>query len=83
MGFSDALEKAEFYFSMYDMDDDGSLSREEIYKIMSFSHGEVGDRILSVHNALSVIDKDGDGNIDFNELLEAVKREPWLEKMLL
>ena len=49
MGFSsEAVEKAAFYFGMYDIDGDGSLSRSEIYEIMSHSHGELGKRILKV-----------------------------------
>ena len=83
MGFSsEAVEKASFYFGMYDIDGDGSLSRSEIYEIMSSSHGELGKRILKVHQTLTSMDTDGDGTISFDEYLAAAEKDAWLEELL-
>ena len=83
MGFTtEILDKAAFYFYMYDIDGDNQLSRTEIYEIMSHSHGELGKRIRRVHQTLRSIDVDGDGVISFEEYLEAAKKNAWLEELL-
>lgn len=83
MGFTtEILDKAAFYFYMYDIDGDNQLSRTEIYEIMSHSHGELGKRIRRVHQTLQSIDVDGDGVISFEEYLEAAKKNAWLEELL-
>lgn len=75
LGISDVEDKAEFYFAMYNVDDDFELSREEIYRMLYASHGEIGRRILDVNKALEVIDKDGDGQISFEEYLTAARTD--------
>ena len=39
------------------------------------SHGEVGTKILDVNKALDAIDKDGDGEISFEEYLFAARTD--------
>ena len=71
----DVEDKAEFYFSMYNVDDDHELSREEIYRMFYASHGDVGRQILLVNKQLEEIDINGDGDISYEEYLEAAKTD--------
>ena len=76
-------EKLMFAFRVHDHDGDGSLSRDELYRMiaMSLSESDVTDRPTqsshAVANALFVAaDTNRDGRIDFKEFDAVVKKYP-------
>jgi len=79
IGISDVRYKAEFYFSLYNIDDeDRELSRDEIYYMLYASHGETGKQIIEANSLLSAIDIDRDGMVALEEYLKAAELEPKL-----
>ncbi|CAI0413616.1 unnamed protein product [Linum tenue] len=52
-------------FSVYDIDGDGSITAEELHKVM----GSLGEdcSIAECRKMISGVDNDGDGTIDFEE----------------
>ena len=76
-------EKLMFAFRVHDHDGDGSLSRDELYRMvaMSLSESDVADRpTQSSHAVASTLfvaaDKNRDGRIDFNEFEAVVRKHP-------
>jgi predicted ferric reductase/Ca2+-binding EF-hand superfamily protein len=76
-------EKLMFAFRVHDHDGDGSLSRDELYRMvaMSLSESDVSDRpTQSSHAVASTLfvaaDKNRDGRIDFKEFEAIVRKYP-------
>jgi Ca2+-binding EF-hand superfamily protein len=76
-------DKLAFAFRLWDLDGDGFLDREELHRMVALSMAEsdVTERASqpAPHLAgvlLSEADKDGDGRVSFDELLQVVRRYP-------
>ena len=76
-------EKLMFAFRVHDHDGDGSLSRDELYRMvaMSLSESDVSDHpTTSSHAVASTLfvaaDTNRDGRIDFNEFEAVVRKYP-------
>ncbi|KAJ9153048.1 hypothetical protein P3X46_026537 [Hevea brasiliensis] len=65
MDTDDVLENLKDAFSVYDIDGNGSISAEELHKVM----GSLGEpcSIAECKKMISGVDSDGDGMIDFEE----------------
>ncbi|XP_050230911.1 probable calcium-binding protein CML25 [Mercurialis annua] len=61
----EVLENLKDAFDVYDMDGNGSISAEELHKVM----GSIGEScsIAECRKMISGVDSDGDGMIDFEE----------------
>ncbi|KAF5748041.1 putative Polcalcin Jun o [Tripterygium wilfordii] len=62
---NEALENLKDAFSVYDIDGNGSITAEELHKVLS----RLGDEcsIAECRKMISGVDSDGDGMIDFEE----------------
>ncbi|KAF2303178.1 hypothetical protein GH714_014379 [Hevea brasiliensis] len=64
MDTDDVLENLKDAFSVYDIDGNGSISAEELHKVM----GSLGEPCsIAECKKMSGVDSDGDGMIDFEE----------------
>lgn len=65
MDTDDVLVNLKDAFSVYDIDGNGSISAEELHKVM----GSLGEHcsIAECRKMISGVDSDGDGMIDFEE----------------
>ena len=76
----DYEEKIRFAFKMYDDDQDGLLSRRDIWKLLSYQNEENGigfqDALLDemVEAIFDELDNDNNGSIDFEEFKEFYSR---------
>ncbi|KAJ8747716.1 hypothetical protein K2173_009751 [Erythroxylum novogranatense] len=61
----EAIENLKDAFSVYDIDGNGSISAEELHKVL----GTLGEQhsMAECRNMISGVDSDGDGMIDFEE----------------
>lgn len=77
-------EKLRFAFRMYDLDDNSSISRDEVLAVL---HMMVGaniseDQLISIaERTILEADKDGDQMISFDEFCEALARTDVEQKM--
>jgi Ca2+-binding EF-hand superfamily protein len=74
-------QRARFYFNLFDLNGDGTITRSELSYIMSrrYEVGGYGGNLEStqkVVTALNNIDEDGNGEIDEGELVKAVALDP-------
>lgn len=62
---AEALENLKDAFSVYDIDGNGSISAEELYKVLR----SLGDEcsIAECKKMIGAVDSDGDGMINFEE----------------
>ncbi|CAI0413618.1 unnamed protein product [Linum tenue] len=65
VGSEEAMVNLRDAFSVYDIDGDGSITAEELHKVM----GSLGEdcSIAECRKMISGVDNDGDGTIDFEE----------------
>jgi Ca2+-binding EF-hand superfamily protein len=78
-------EKLEWAFSLYDIDGDGYISRDEMLKIVSAIYLMVGNMVslpkdestpeLRVDKIFALMDKDKDGKITMEEFREGSKKD--------
>lgn len=78
IGISDSKDKARFYFSLYNVDGDDELSREEIYMMLYSGSGEMGRRIMDATAVLRSLDEDGDNCVSMPEYVRAAESNPGL-----
>lgn len=76
VGISDCHYKAKLYFSLHNLDNDGVLTREEIYRMLFTSSTNLGRKILQAASILRDLDADGDGTISQEEFLRAAQKDP-------
>eukprot|EP01027_Heterolobosea_sp_BB2_P002825 GEZU01004239.1.p1 GENE.GEZU01004239.1~~GEZU01004239.1.p1 ORF type:complete len:136 (+),score=42.84 GEZU01004239.1:592-999(+) len=75
-------EKLKFSFRIYDFDGDGSITKEELYKLLeaSFAENSLGlttEQLSSlVDGTFAEADTDGDGKITFEEYKKLVQKHP-------
>ena len=73
-------------FAVYDVDGDGFISNEELYKVLKMMVGEnLKDKQLSeiVNRTMMYADKDEDGMISFDEFCGIVGRMGVHKKMVV
>ncbi|XP_002525994.2 probable calcium-binding protein CML25 [Ricinus communis] len=65
VGSDEVMENLKDAFDVYDIDGNGSISAEELHKVM----GSIGEScsIAECRKMISGVDSDGDGMIDFEE----------------
>lgn len=71
----DGKSKLEFIFRIYDMDRDGYISNDELFKVLQMMVGKnLTDCQLQqiVDKTICYLDKDSDGKISFEEFLQVV-----------
>lgn len=66
---------AEFAFSIYDTDNSGELTKQEIKDMIIESYGKVTEK-HSVNAVLHAFDKDGDDKISKQEFVKTVRKMP-------
>ncbi|GBG27549.1 Calcium-binding protein NCS-1 [Hondaea fermentalgiana] len=74
VGISDCLHKAKLYFALHNLDNDGVLTRDEIYQMLFTSNSALGRKILKAAALLRTMDQDGNGTISQDEFWNASKR---------
>ena len=53
-------------FTMYDKDNDGFITKEELLKVLKAEKSQEKE----IEKYIKAVDKDGNGKIDYNEFLE-------------
>ena len=79
---ADIEARSRFFFALYDVDNDGTLTRAEVYQAMCDRHGELGDQIEYVLNLLLEADHDHDGVLTKEEFFELARSHPTLIECL-
>eukprot|EP00500_Bicosoecida_sp_ms1_P012645 CAMPEP_0203835220 /NCGR_PEP_ID=MMETSP0115-20131106/73549_1 /ASSEMBLY_ACC=CAM_ASM_000227 /TAXON_ID=33651 /ORGANISM="Bicosoecid sp, Strain ms1" /LENGTH=1228 /DNA_ID=CAMNT_0050744297 /DNA_START=104 /DNA_END=3787 /DNA_ORIENTATION=- len=74
-------ERAQFYFTLYDLDGSGELSREEIQSMLMSAQEATEDTAVQTSSLLSKLDINGDGSVTQEEFFAAAKKEPALLEM--
>ncbi|OHS92746.1 Calcineurin B-like protein 8 [Tritrichomonas foetus] len=76
-------EKAQFCFGVYDIDGNGSIEKEELKQILTFSlsgnesvHLSEAQINAVVDSTFKQMDSDGNGGISFDEFLAAANKNP-------
>ena len=76
-------EKAKFVFRVYDLDGNGTISRDELYEVMTLSLRENSDVKIPevalkriVNDTIKKMDQNGDGEISLEEFTDAAKKNP-------
>jgi Ca2+-binding EF-hand superfamily protein len=59
---------------MFDINGDGSLSRDEVYNLLCTKQGDLANRISQVQTILTALDYDGKGHITFEGYVKAAKQ---------
>jgi len=79
-------DRLNFSFKLYDADNSGKISRVELLNILKWMNNTVsffGDDNLSdqqvtelVEDCFKTSDRDGDGQLDYNEYMDAISKHP-------
>ena len=76
-------EKAKFCFNVYDIDGNGTISRDELREVLNLSLNSNSCVQLSpqqleriINNTIKEMDKNGDGEINFEEFLHQANSNP-------
>ncbi len=78
----DAVEldsKYGFYFRMFDINGDGSLSRDEVYNLLCSKQSDLAEKISKVQTILAALDYDGKGYITFEGYVNAANKHPGIK----
>jgi Ca2+-binding EF-hand superfamily protein len=67
-----------FYFRMFDINGDGSLSRDEVYNLLCSKQTDLAEKISKVQTILAALDYDGKGYITFDGYVNAANKHPAL-----
>ncbi len=78
-------DKMKVFFELCDTDNSGNISETELYGVLKQNIQNKDDRIKLksvIHDLFRTIDKNGDGFLDKDELLEASKNNVMLRQLL-
>ena len=71
-------DKLKFAFLLYDEDDNGVITKNELIKILKSNHmaSSEGEVLRKADTILSQADKDGDGVVSYDEFVAVSKKFP-------